>query len=99
MGNWNYRVVRKDVYLGKTIAEEVQFAIHETYYNDEGVPTAITTDPMKPYGETVEELRADLERMCKALGKSVLNWEDFGSKETQSKEVKNVQALGSGDRK
>lgn len=92
---WNYRVVRKNVYMGKTIAPEVQFGIHETYYNDKDEPTAITTDHMRPYGETLEELKSDLEKMVAALDKPVLNWEDFKDKEVEE----DAKAISGGDRK
>lgn len=92
--SWNYRVVRKNVYMGKTIAPEVQYGIHETYYSGDK-PTAITTDHMRPYGETLEELKSDLEKMVAALEKPVLNWEDFkNNKEVQQ----NAQTTSSGDR-
>jgi hypothetical protein len=78
--------------MGKTIAPEVRFAIHETYYEGDK-PTAITTDAMKPYGETLEELKSDLEKMVVALDKPVLEWEDF-----KNNEVENVQAIGGSDR-
>ena len=90
--SWNYRVVRKNVYMGKTMAPEVKFAIHETYY-DSDKPTAITTDSMEPYGETLEELKNDLSYMVAALEKPVLDWEDF-----KNKEVKDAKAIGSGHR-
>jgi len=90
---WNYRVVRKNVYMGKTVSPEVQFGIHETYY-DGDKPTAITTDQMRPYGETLEELKNDLSKMMIALEKPVLNWEDFKDKEVPE----GVKAIGGGDR-
>src|SRR3972149_8595147 len=79
--SWNYRVVRKRTYHGKCLNENVQFAIYETYYNKDGVPTAITTDYMSPYGETLEELKNDFSYMVAALNKPVLNWEAFKNKE------------------
>lgn len=91
---WNYRIVKKQVWLGKSLGEEVQFAIHETYYDDNDKPTAITTGPMKPYGETLEELKSDLEKMVAALDKPVLIWEDFKDKEVKE----NAKAISGGDR-
>ena len=91
---WNYRVVRKQTYRGKPIMIEVQYAIHEAYY-DGDKPTSITTDHMAPYGETLEELKNDLSYMLAALEKPVLNWEDFKNREI---EVNNVQAISGGNR-
>lgn len=79
--HWNYRVVKKNVYMGKTISSEVQFGIYEAYYNDKDEPTMITTDNIAPYGETVEELKDDLTHMMLALEKPVLDWEYFKNKE------------------
>ena len=93
--SWNYRVVRKRVYMGKTMNSEVRFAIHETYY-DSDKPVSITTDPMEPYGETLEELKNDLAYMVAALEKPVLNWEDFKNKEVEV--LPDAKAIGSGDR-
>lgn len=78
---WNYRIVKKNVYLGKCSDAKVQFGIHETYYNENDIPTAITTDYMAPYGETLEELKSDLEHMLAALEKPILYWEDFKNKD------------------
>lgn len=96
MSTWNYRVVRKRVYMGKTMESEIVYGIHETYYNDEDKPTAITTDQMRPYGETLEELKSDLDKMVTALEKSVLNWEDFKNREIEV--ITNAKAIGGGDR-
>ena len=96
MSSWNYRVVRKNVYMGKTIAPEVQFGIHETYYNGKDEPTAITTDHMSPYGGTLDELKSDLEKMVVALEKPVLNWEDFKNKEVE--ESVDAKAISGSDR-
>lgn len=79
--SWNYRVVRKRTYHGKSLDESVQFAIHETYYDKDGTPSMITTDYMSPYGETLEELKNDLSYMVAALNKPVLNWEAFKNKD------------------
>lgn len=59
---WNYRVIEHDRF----------FAIHEVYYNDKGDITAISEDPMEPSGQTLEELKGDLEYFLQALNKLVL---------------------------
>lgn len=59
---WNYRVIEHDRF----------FAIHEGYYNDKGDITAISEDPMEPSGQTLEELKGDLEYFLQALNKPVL---------------------------
>lgn len=59
---WNYRVIEHDRF----------FAIHEVYYNDKGDITAISEDPMEPSGQTLEELKGDLEYFLQVLNKPVL---------------------------
>ena len=44
---------------------------------DKGVPHAVTKDCVEPMGETLDELRQELERYTKALDNPVLNYEDF----------------------
>lgn len=66
MGHWNHRVTRQKTRFGDW------YAIREVYYDDQGNVTAWTEGEMAPVGETVEELRADLERMLAALDEPVL---------------------------
>jgi hypothetical protein len=54
---WNYRIVRH------TGGDEPWFAIHEVYYDDEDAPTAVTTEPVCPGGDTPDEVIAALEQM------------------------------------
>ena len=67
MMGWNYRLVRHTAEQG-----QVWFEIHECYYNKDGTISAWTEDPCHPSGETVEELRSDLERMMQALDYPVI---------------------------
>jgi len=48
---WNYRVVVKDG----------NCSIYEVYYDDNGRIEAFTEEPVGPSGESLEELRQDLE--------------------------------------
>lgn len=68
--NWNHRVVKR------TYEDEEWYAVHEIYY-DGDKPWGITTEPSAPGGETIEELKEELDRFRKALNKPVLNYEDF----------------------
>jgi hypothetical protein len=65
---WNYRVFQND-------AGEV--GIVEVYYDKDGKPIARTEGFMNPYGETLMELRTDIEWMLVALEKPVLTSKDF----------------------
>jgi len=70
---WNHRVVRK-VYEGEAL-----FGIHEVFYDDDGIPHAVTVDPVGVVDETLEELAQTLEWMRKALGKPTLEYDDIGN--------------------
>jgi hypothetical protein len=60
--SWNYRVIE----------HEEMFYIHEVYYNDNGDIYAISEDPAGPAGETLEELKDDMEHYRQALDRPVL---------------------------
>ena len=67
--SWNYRIVRRDD------DGIVSFGIHEAYFEEDGSCFAITEEPVKPYGETWDELYEDLSAMASAVGKPVLDYE------------------------
>lgn len=62
--HWNYRIVRNGDYLG----------ICEVYYTD-GKPDGYCE--ATPGGDTIEELRQDLEYMCEALRLPVLDIDEI----------------------
>lgn len=64
---WNYRVIE----------HEEMFHIHEAYYNDKGEITAISEDPMYPCGESLDELKGDMERFFQAFVRPVLKKEEI----------------------
>jgi putative addiction module component (TIGR02574 family) len=76
---WNYRVVRKKtVYQDSSSKKErinYTYAIHEAYYDKNGFAGAITTDPVEPFGETIEELRHSWVMMAEAFGKPILDYD------------------------
>jgi len=57
------------------------YEIHEVYYDEAGKPKMYTENPMKPFGESVRELRQDLMWMLSALDKPVLTPRDFPENE------------------
>ncbi len=67
MMNWDYRVIEHDG----------AFTVHEVHYNDKGAIISISEDPMGPSGETLEELKADMEYFLQALDKPVLRKEEI----------------------
>lgn len=69
---WNHRVMRRTNEHGET-----WYDIHEVYYETDpcGVEKlSWTEDAIAPMGETVDELREELERMLRALDKPVLEY-------------------------
>jgi hypothetical protein len=62
VGYWTYRVIQK----------EGAYAIYEVYYDDQGTVEAWTESPVAAIGETLEELRQDLEWQLEALDEPVL---------------------------
>jgi hypothetical protein len=66
--HWNYRVVKKDGYLG----------IHEAYYGDDNEVCSVTVDPISPREEDIDELRRTLEWIIASLEKPVLDFEIVG---------------------
>lgn len=73
--SWNHRVVRHkttDTFDGK---EEVYYLIHEVYYNSDGSVCSMTKEGMAPHGETLDELKKDLEWMTSSLAHPVLDYD------------------------
>lgn len=71
MTTWNHRVARR------TVEGETCYGIHEVYYSDNGEIRFWTLDPVDPFGETVDELRADLARMYGATYKDVIDLDEL----------------------
>ncbi len=67
---FNYRVVKEDGDL----------RIYDVYYNEQDEPIAIHTVPAYVYGQTVEDLRAQLHLMLEALDVPVLDMRSIGCK-------------------
>lgn len=67
MSCWNYRVIKKDCYLG----------IHGVYYDDSGKICNWDIDPNALQGSDLKDLRNRLELMLEALDKEVLDFESL----------------------
>lgn len=65
--SWDYRVIE----------HEGAFTVHEVHYNDKGAIISISEDPMGPSGETLEELKTDIEFFLRALDRQVLRKEEI----------------------
>lgn len=69
--SWNYRIVKT------TFEQGDRYAIHEVYYDTNGNPTSHTVEPACPIGETIEELRVEMELYLKAMDRPVLIGNDY----------------------
>lgn len=67
-----YRVVKRRYH------DKVYFIIMELWYNEKGEIEGWVDDP-HPFGETVPELKKDLEKFKKAFSKGLLNYDDFSA--------------------
>ena len=78
---WNYRVACKKlevkIDLSNDVYEEDCFGIVEAYYNDQGEIYATTERFIEPYGETLEELKRNLETIQKAFNLPVLDLDNI----------------------
>lgn len=76
MSTWNYRVIRYDypVKVPGTDSQETAstYRIFEVYYDKNGNIEGRSEGAIAPYGETLGELKADLEYLTEALYKPVL---------------------------
>ncbi len=77
MNLWNYRVVRQ--LIGSDADQVVWLAVYEVHYTD-GVPTLCSERPIELGGESLEELRGEMELFQKALQLPVLDMEIFEKK-------------------
>jgi hypothetical protein len=64
MSSWNYRVVQRDD----------EFAIHEVFYADDGAVEGMTSDPVFPRGDTLDDLREEIEHYRAAFDKPTLTY-------------------------
>ena len=85
--SWNYRAAKKrltvDILKDEVTGEVVdsysenQFGICEVYYNDKGDITFTSENFIEPYGETLEELKANFDDMKKAFELPVLDLDNI----------------------
>ena len=67
--SWNHRVMKsKD-------GDDYFYQIHEVYYDKEGKVDGYTARGTSPCGNSLQELKEDLELMLNCLNKEVLDYE------------------------
>jgi len=69
---WDYRVVRKESIDGS----DEWYSVQEVYHDGDGQPMAQTIDLMVE-GDTITELRTQLEKMINCLGDPILDESDI----------------------
>lgn len=77
MLGWNYRVVREVCTLPADLGTEDVFTLREVFYDNGGKPELWSAEPCHPQGETLDDLRADVGYMMKALEQSVIEMADL----------------------
>ena len=77
---WDYRIVRSKKYQpsddNSIAGYDERYSIQEVYYDDDGQPMAQTID-LTIEGDTITEMRTQLERMINCLDQSVLDESDI----------------------
>ena len=68
--SWNHRVLLTHVQLGPE--EFDHYAVHEVYYDDNGVPTSWTKEPIAIVGDDYVECRNAWEMIARAFTLPVL---------------------------
>ncbi len=61
MGGWDYRVVKRKSQLGDA------YVIYEVSFDDAGVPQHVSSDPILPVGEDLDDLKSNLKWMLEAI--------------------------------
>lgn len=71
---WNHRIILKKE---DGDSEGCYYEIHEVYYNEDGTIWAITEESVKPFGDTVEDLKVGMKLMLTAFEEPVLIEDDI----------------------
>jgi hypothetical protein len=67
MSHWNHRVLKQ------ILPDDTEwYTVREVYYNDDGSIFAYTEDPVEIVGESIAELRQELEWILACLDKEIL---------------------------
>lgn len=72
---WNYRIVRHHN------GGDIWFAIHEVYYEEDGKPKMVSTSPVAPHGENLDDLQKDLEMQKAACKLPILDYTLFNRRD------------------
>ena len=70
-GYWNYRIIKREQSSG-----EVTYGIYEVYYDLEGNVRGHTENPISVIGESIDDLKFDIENLKESLNKDVLTYQN-----------------------
>jgi hypothetical protein len=71
MMSWDHRVIRK------ADEEGISYQVYEVYYDKNGDYEYWTKEAMRPFGETLEELRDDIRSFFHASKMPILEFKEF----------------------
>ena len=74
--SWNHRVIRK------VDEGEVSYQVYEVYYDENGEHEYWTKDAVRPFGETLEELRSDIRSFFHASKMPILEFKEVEGRVT-----------------
>jgi hypothetical protein len=74
--SWDYRIIE----------DNGMFTIHEVHYNDRDEIISVSEEPMGPSGETLEDLKDDLQYFLDALNSPVLRKDEIVFAPVEKKE-------------
>jgi len=84
---WKYRVMKR------VFDCEEFYGIYEVFYNKKGEIKSHSTEPVEPHGNTLEELKQDIEWMLEATKKEVLDYDHIVFYEDDLYEDEDVDVL------
>ena len=70
-GYWNYRIIKRENPSG-----EVTYGIYEAHYDMEGNLKGHGENPISLIGESVEDLRFEIENLKESLSKDILTYQN-----------------------
>ena len=70
-GYWNYRVIKRENPSG-----EITYGMYEAHYDMEGNLKGHTENPITMIGESIEDLKFDIENLKESLNKDILTYQN-----------------------
>ena len=71
---WNHRIIRH-IEHRTHMDDSIYYAIHEVYYDEDGKVKGWTEEPIRILEESLEDLKATLQRLSESFNNPVLDEE------------------------